>query len=154
MSIHPSSWPARRSVCVRYLGATLLGDVIWETLHLPLYTLWQTSSAQYLTFVVIHCSVGDLMIAASVLLIAVVVAGRRWPQLHYNRVAFIAIAFGFAYTMFSEWLNVSVRGSWAYAVAMPVVPVLGTGVSPLMQWVVVPAFAFLFAYPGVDVKKT
>jgi len=31
---------------------------------------------------------------------------------------------------------VSVRGSWAYAQAMPVVA--GIGLSPLLQWVLVP----------------
>jgi hypothetical protein len=44
-----------------------------------------------------------------------------------------------AYTVFSEWLNVSVRGSWEYAAAMP--EVLGIGLSPLFQWLVVPGLA-------------
>jgi hypothetical protein len=51
---------------------------------------------------------------------------------------------GLVYTVFSEWLNVSVRGSWAYASAMPVVPILGTGLSPVLQWLVVPAASFIW----------
>ena len=49
---------------------------------------------------------------------------------------------GAAYTIFSERLNVQVRRSWAYTAAMPVLPGLGTGLAPLLQWLVVPSLAF------------
>ena len=55
---------------------------------------------------------------------------------------FTAILLGAAYTVFSEWLNVDIRRSWSYTAAMPVLPVLGTGLTPLLQWVVVPGLAF------------
>jgi hypothetical protein len=58
---------AQHRAGVRYLGAVLIGNLVWETLHLPLYTLWQAGTATYLTFVAIHCSVGDLMIATTAL---------------------------------------------------------------------------------------
>ena len=53
-----------------------------------------------------------------------------------------AIALGAAYTILSEWLNVQVRRSWTYTAAMPVVPWLGTGLAPLLQWLLVPGLAF------------
>lgn len=145
-----SSWPEKRRIGLRVLGAMLVGNVIWETLHLPLYTLWVTGTQRYLAFVVAHCSVGDLMIATGALLAAVVLVGRGWPGRGYGRVAALMIMFGLAYTVFSEWLNVSVRGSWAYAASMPVLPMLGTGVSPLLQWMLVPAAAFAWARTGAD----
>lgn len=126
----------------------LVGNVAWETLHLPLYTLWRTSDPPYLAFVVIHCSVGDLMIATATLFLSIAAVGRGWPRRTYGRVAAVTILSGLAYTVFSEWLNVSVRGSWTYAAAMPVVPVLGTGLSPLLQWIVVPCLAFWRAARG------
>jgi hypothetical protein len=48
------------------------------------------------------------------------------------------------YTVFSEWLNIVVRASWDYSERMPVVSALGlrVGVSPLLQWIVVPSAAF------------
>ena len=54
---------------------------------------------------------------------------------------FTAIALGAAYTVFSEWLNVEIRRSWSYAASMPVLPLLGTGLTPLLQWVIVPALS-------------
>ncbi len=147
-----SSRLEKRRIGLRVLGAMLVGNVIWETLHLPLYTLWATGPQRYLAFVVVHCSVGDLMIATGALLAAVVLVGRGWPGRSYGRVAALMIMFGLAYTVFSEWLNVSVRGSWAYAASMPVLPMLGTGVSPLLQWMLVPAAAFAWAWTGADHK--
>ncbi len=56
----------------------------------------------------------------------------------------LTIAFGLAYTAFSEWLNVFVRASWAYSDWMPIVSIAGLkiGLSPLLQWIVVPGAAF------------
>ena len=48
----------------------------------------------------------------------------------------IATAFGLIYTAYSEWVNVYQIGSWGYAPDMPLV--FGIGVSPLLQWLVVP----------------
>jgi hypothetical protein len=129
----------------RYLGAMLVGNLVWEALHLPLYTLWKTGTASYLAFVVLHCSVGDMLIAILALFIAVILAGRGWPLWNYGRVALLTILFGLAYTIFSEWMNISVRGSWAYAAAMPVVPVLGTGLSPTLQWLILPGASLIWA---------
>jgi len=63
-------------------------------------------------------------------------------------VAVLTLVIGFTYTVFSEWLNTEVRGSWAYADIMPVLPVIGTGLTPLLQWIVVPIFALRWARRG------
>jgi hypothetical protein len=95
----------------------------------------------------VHCWVGDLLIASVSLGIGALVAGRFWPLHNYAPVAAITLLTGVAYTVFSEWLNVTVRSSWAYALAMPLVPPLGTGLSPLLQWIIVPLVAFAWARP-------
>jgi len=41
-----------------------------------------------------------------------------------------------------EWLNINIRRSWSYTATMRVLPLLGTGLTPLLQWVVVPGLAF------------
>lgn len=79
---------------------------------------------------------------------ALVLSGTRdWPTRGFHRVALVTIVFGIAYTAFSEWLNVSVRRSWAYSDWMPVIPIgpIRVGLSPLFQWIVVPAIAFWVA---------
>ena len=54
-----------------------------------------------------------------------------------------ATLLGIAYLIFSEWLNVSLRGSWAYRDAMPTVGPLATGLAPILQWVILPPLVFL-----------
>ncbi|MBL8381255.1 MAG: hypothetical protein JNM79_25530 [Burkholderiales bacterium] len=86
---------------------------------------------------------GDMLIAAAALLAALLVAGdARWPMTGFGRVAFLAVAAGVGYTVFSEWLNTTARGSWAYPEAMPVLPILEVGLTSVLQWVVVPCAAF------------
>jgi hypothetical protein len=80
------------------------------------------------------------------LTVALVVTGDgEWPQQRFQRVAILAILLGLAYTVFSEWLNVVVRASWAYSDLMPVVTAFGlrVGLSPLLQWLVIPTAAFM-----------
>ena len=49
-----------------------------------------------------------------------------WLARAHRRVAALTIGFGAACTVFSEWLNVVVRQTWAYSDLMPVVLVIGT----------------------------
>jgi hypothetical protein len=71
-----------------------------------------------------------------------------WPERGYRRVAALTIVFGLGYTIFSEWLNIVVRESWAYRDLMPVIPLIDAGLSPVAQWIVLPAIAFWWAAPA------
>jgi hypothetical protein len=128
-----------------YLSIMALGNLAWEFLHLPLYTIWTTGTLWEQVFAVVHCTFGDLVIALSTLTLALVIAGSEtWPRDRFWPVAILTIVFAIAYTAVSEWLNVVVRASWAYSSLMPVISAFGLrmGVSPLLQWLVVPAAAF------------
>ena len=132
----------------RYLPWLAGLSLAWELAQLPLYTLWREASAGYIAFAVAHCTVGDVLIGASALLLALLVtrAGplRRWPWL---RIALIATAAGAAYTLVSEWMNTSLRQGWQYSALMPTLELGGfvIGVSPLAQWLVVPPLALYLA---------
>ncbi len=134
----------------RYVLASAVGHIAWETLQLPLYTIWFEGTASQIGFAVVHCTGGDLVIASTTLLAALLVFGAGWPISFaaYRNTAVAAIVLGAAYTIFSEWLNVSVRGTWAYSPWMPQLPPFGTGLSPLAQWLIVPSLAFLWARPA------
>jgi hypothetical protein len=61
--------------------ATVAGaDLVWEAAHLPLYTLWRTGTTNDRLFAVIHCTLGDILIALTCLVVALILAGHRaWP---------------------------------------------------------------------------
>ena len=118
-----------------YVALIALGNLAWEILHLPLYTIWTTGTRGEQAFAVLHCTGGDVLIALAALTLALVIAGERgWPA-----VATLTIVFGVAYTTFSEWHNVYVRRSWAYSEWMPLLRIAGYQIclSPILQWVVV-----------------
>jgi hypothetical protein len=126
-----------------YLGVIAAGNLIWETAQLPLYTIWKTGTVREKVVAVLHCTGGDLLIALSSLVLVLVVAGHsRWPAANFWPVATLTITVGLIYTVFSEWLNIMVRASWAYSELMPVIPWLGTGLSPFLEWLVLPLAAF------------
>jgi hypothetical protein len=139
----------------RYLAAIVLGNLAWEVAQLPLYTIWRDGSMRDIAFAVLHCTGGDLLIAGTALLGALLVTGDgRWPRVRFYSVAAVAILGGLAYTVFSEWLNTEVRGSWAYSELMPQLPLIGAGVAPFAQWIIVPLCAFWWASrPFADARQ-
>jgi hypothetical protein len=40
-----------------------IGNLVWEFLHSPLYTIWETEPASFQAFAAVHCTLGDLLIA-------------------------------------------------------------------------------------------
>jgi len=121
-----------------------VSNLAWESAHLPLYTLWTDGETGDLVFAVVHCTAGDLMIAFATLCIALLLVGDiKCPKVRFNRVLGLTIILGIAYTTFSEWHNVSIRQSWAYSDLMPVVRGIGTGLSPVAQWIFLPLFGIL-----------
>jgi hypothetical protein len=124
----------------RYLLFVLAVNLVWETLHLPLYTIWFEDTPGALAFAVVHCTGGDVLIALSSVMLALILVGNNaWPLIRFGPVALLTVLFGVTYTVFSEWLNIVVRKSWAYSEYMSVIPVIDAGLSPVAQWIVIPA---------------
>ena len=91
-----------------------------------------------------HCLLGDVLIAVSVyLLTAIVFRELYWPERRPWPAGAFMLATGLGFTIFSEWYNVYVVGAWAYQPTMPLVA--GIGLTPLLQWVVVPTLMLFIA---------
>jgi hypothetical protein len=138
----------RRFIALRYLPLLAALNLAWEAAHVRLYTLWQEAPLAYIAFSVVHCTLGDVLIGAIALLVALI-TGReaalaRW---RWRRIAAVATFAGVAYTAFSEWMNLTVLRSWTYAESMPTVAVGATdiGISPLLQWLVLPPVSLYVA---------
>lgn len=120
-------------------------NALWEAAQLPLYTISQQGSWYEITFALVHCTIGDLLIGVTVTAVsaAVLFLLTKSPQkLASGTFLGLFLVFGIAYTVFSEWLNVEVRETWAYTEQMPVLPPLGTGLTPLLQWLIVPTLTW------------
>lgn len=145
MSAGRAAWgwlPALR----RFLVAAGVGNLLWEFAQLPLYTLWRASSWSAIIFATVHCSAGDLGIAAATLVLALALVGApAWPVARFWPVLTATTVLGAGFTMYSEYLNTVVRRAWAYGPWMPLLPGTGIGISPILQWLTVPAAALLWS---------
>jgi hypothetical protein len=123
-----------------------VANLVWEFAHLPLYTLWETGTVSELVFAAMHCAGGDVLIGLSSVMLALFLLGSpAWPAERRGRVTTLTVALGLSYTLFSEWLNIEVREAWAYRDLMPVIPIVDAGLSPVLQWILIPLAAFRFA---------
>ena len=112
-------------------------NLAWELAHSPLYED-HTAGLIYVAWTRLHCTIGDVIILlATFWATAAVFRSWRWPATHGGRGTVLFVTLGILYTMWSEWFNTVVRQAWTYAPAMP--RLLGVGLSPLAQWLVVPA---------------
>jgi len=123
-------------------------NLIWETAQLPLYTLWNEASAGTNAFSVAHCTAGDIAIGGAALIMVLILGRERAvSEWRWRRIAVWTALAGVAYTSFSEWSNTGILGSWAYSELMPKLKVAGIdlGLSPLLQWLVLPPLALVLA---------
>lgn len=134
------------TVNVILMTAMIFGllNLVWEVAQLPFYTLWVQGTLGGIAFAIAHCTAGDMLIGItaagiSVMLTRFSMRGQSYSGAHF---LIVFMVLGLSYTVFSEWLNVHIRRSWAYSETMPTVPPLGTGLTPLMQWLIVPLATF------------
>lgn len=125
----------------------LLLNFPWELLQAPLFT--GMADARHIDAVK-SCSraaVGDaLIMLAAYAAVAAVARDRRWILSTTARELAQFVGIGLAVTTVIERL--ALRGqwidSWSYSPSMPVVPGLGIGLAPLVQWIVVPLLVVWF----------
>ena len=147
---HVPSWLA---AIRRYLLFIAGANLVWEVAQLPFYTIWREGTPSEIAFAVVHCTGGDILIASSALVASLVlVGGRAWPSEGFWRVGALTVALGLSYTIFSEWLNIEIRGSWAYSDLMPLLPLIDAGLAPFSQWIVIPFAALYWAQRPVLVQ--
>lgn len=137
------NWRHATAVIAVFGGLNLL----WETAQLPLYDIWYEASSGEIAFAVLHCTAGDVLIGINSAIVALLLAAALYRSTHPPvwAIGLIFVLIATAYTIYSEWLNVFVRKSWSYSELMPTIPPLGTGLSPLLQWIIVPAVTIWIA---------
>ena len=127
----------------RYFPVIVVGNLIWEFAQLPLYTLWKTDTAGQITYAVLHCTAGDVLIAGGTLAGSLLLLGTaKWPHARFLPVATATLISDIGITAYIEHLSIA-RGIWAYSDLMPMLPGTGIGLSPLAQWIVIPVLALM-----------
>ena len=112
-------------------------NLVWEIAHVRLYTLWDAADRMTIAWSVLHCSLGDVVIALTLFALAgFALRQKDWPVFKPIAGGTIVVIGALAFTVWSEWFNVYKIGSWAYTANMPMI--FGIGLSPLLQWLLLP----------------
>ena len=114
-------------------------QILWEIAQFPLYTVWHEGDWGYILYGLAHCTLGDLLIMLTCYwLVALLNRSRYWYRTNILVNGFLYTLLGLGYTIYSEMLNVNIKGTWDYTDLMPVIPVIEIGGMPFMQWVLIP----------------
>ena len=144
----PRGWPPVAAVAGFSFGA----HFVWEFLHAPLYqglaegTHWDGIKCCLLA------TLGDVVIAVVAYGAGAAATRDAWwlgnsaesrRERQHPRGVIAYLAIGLVITVVVEMLSVDAWGRWAYGPSMPTL--LGIGVSPLLQWIVVPLLVLWLA---------
>ncbi|WP_220250545.1 hypothetical protein [Billgrantia montanilacus] len=111
----------------------------WEFLQVPLFVAMPEMAHWDAVLFCTRATLGDVLIA---LIAFWVVAGlrrhRSWLLRPDTRSILGFIAIGIVITVGLEWHATELQQRWQYAERMPTLPLLGTGLAPLLQWLLLP----------------
>lgn len=116
-----------------------LVNLVWEMLQMPLFAYPAAVTWEQASLECVRAAAGDaLMLLASFWLVALLCRDRRWILQPSAGTLGLFLVPGLVMTVVFEALATGVWGRWTYADTMPVLPVTGTGVVPLLQWLLLP----------------
>lgn len=115
-------------------------ELLWEIAQFPLYDVWHQNDWGYILYGLAHCTLGDLLILLALYeLVALLVRNRAWfRNARVWPCGLLFTALGLGYTVYSELVNVRIKGTWGYTELMPIVPGVEIGGTPFMQWLLIP----------------
>ena len=130
-----------------FFGSSFFFHLLWESLQAPLYAGY-TSFAQHFP-ICLKAAVGDMFFMLVVYLALALIhrnffwAAQRSSYAHpmtWVLPLFIGIFFAISF----EWWAVYAAHRWAYG-AMPLIPILHVGVTPVLQMIVVPTITLILS---------
>ncbi len=134
-------WPPE----VDLLVVSFLGHFAWEILQAPLFASMSQTDHFVGIAICLKATLGDLAIALTAFWCAAFVGkGRSWVASTGTLAPAAFFSFGLLATIGLEYLNTEVTGRWAYDAVMPLLPILGTGLSPILQWIFVPTLVLWY----------
>lgn len=112
---------------------------VWEFLQVPLFADMPDMAHWDAVQFCARAALGDVVITlAAFWLVALVYRDRGWILTPTKAAIAGFIAVGVIITIALEWHATVLIDRWQYDERMPTIPLLGTGLSPLSQWLILP----------------
>ena len=112
---------------------------VWEFVQVPTYTGMAEMAHWEAIKLCLSATIGDVGFALTAFWTAsLVVRSRDWILRPTRVPVAIFVAVGILLTIGFEYYYTNISLRWTYSELMPLVPPFGTGLSPLLQWLVIP----------------
>ncbi len=120
---------------------SFLLNIIWETAHQSLY-ISSSPMPPLFGFILYQCAFRDALLI--VLIYWIICLGTHdWVWISdLKKNAFFVIFLGLLISIIIELQNVYVVQDWSYSAAMPLLPFIPVGISPVVQLIVTPLLTF------------
>lgn len=117
---------------------TFLLHFAWEFLQVPFFAQMPSTEHWQAIETCLKATVGDVTIAlVSFALAALIDRGFRWFLQPSGRALSAYLTTGLIATIFLERYAIA-TGRWSYSELMPVLPIIGIGLVPIVQWTLIP----------------
>lgn len=120
---------------------SVLLNYLWEVAQMPLYV----EDGRWIEFA-LHCivpSLGDGLMVMLIFCVGWMARGRSdWADQPDGAGYTLMLIIGFSIAIIVEWVGLYGLKRWSYAASMPVLPVLGIGVAPVLQMLILPPVIF------------
>jgi len=111
----------------------------WELLQIQFFKGMSGLAHWDGVIVCMNAAAGDGLISLFAFWAIAYLTGRRsWIIHHSIRTTVGFMGIGIILTIMTEYWATQVDGRWSYATDMPRLPLLGTGLLPLLQWILLP----------------
>ncbi len=129
---------------VNLLVFSFLLNLLWETIQAPLFVFDQQFSTFLLTGCLLFCSGVDALMTLTSYWIVSITAGSRYWFLSKSAGYWISfVGVGLILAFVSEYTAVHYRDLWQYTERMPIVPGLDVGLTPILQWLILPPLVLI-----------
>lgn len=118
-------------------------NLFWELAHGPLYKDFKYDFSH-----ISSCTLASITDMLTLLLLffvfSLILKNVYWiKQLNFFSVFMLIIVGGLSTTIVEMWhIN---RGDWLYAESMPLIPIVNAGVSPVLQFTILPLIIFIIS---------
>lgn len=129
---------------VAMLGIGFAVNFVWETSHAPLYQGHRYTINSF--SITALASVADaIMLILLYSIFSLILRDPYWVRrLSVSRILWVMLVGGTG-AVVSEVLHIH-AGDWTYAPTMPIIPVANVGISPVLQFMIVPLFVYWVSY--------
>ena len=120
-------------------GFGFLLHFAWEMMQVPWFDGMLEASHGTVVWLCTRATFGDVVIMVFAFWVGSwTVRSRTWVVARFWRPVLVTIATGLLITVVFEWMATGMLDRWSYADTMPVVPGVGIGLTPFLQWLLLP----------------